>query len=46
MLLQRNMIAFTNSKKNTTDYQSVTHFLKNSDFENDLTFAEFHRKEI
>ena len=33
-------------KNPTTDYQQVTHFLKNRDFENDFTFAEFHRKEI
>ena len=33
-------------KNPTTDYQSVTHFLENRDFENDFTFAEFHRKEI
>ena len=33
-------------KNAITDYQLVTRFLKNRDFENDFTFAEFHRKEI
>ena len=46
MLLQCNMIAFTINENPTADYQQVTHILKNRDFENDFTFAEFHRKEI